>query len=180
MVLDGYGVRLRRLTEDDIEMVRCWRNDPKIRQYMNYREEITPEMQKKWFAGIDNENNYYFVIEWRGKDVGLIDTKDIDYGQMSGEAGLFIYDDECLRSDVPVRASLLHSDFVWNTLGLEKLRIHILRDNVAAQRYNRFFGFKLLPGQEDVENQEYVLTRAGRDAALKRTDRMREILSKDI
>ena len=29
-----YGVCLNRLTETDIELVRNWRNDPKISQYM--------------------------------------------------------------------------------------------------------------------------------------------------
>ena len=47
LVIEGYGVKLKRLTHDKIELLRQWRNDPKIQQYMIYREEITPEMQEK-------------------------------------------------------------------------------------------------------------------------------------
>ena len=38
MILEGYGVKLHRLTEEKIELLRRWRNDPKIQQYMGYRE----------------------------------------------------------------------------------------------------------------------------------------------
>ncbi len=42
LILENYGVRLKRLTHDKIELLRQWRNDPKIQQYMFYREYITP------------------------------------------------------------------------------------------------------------------------------------------
>ena len=50
MFFEKYGVKLERLTADKIELVRNWRNDPKISQYMEFRDHITAEMQKKWFA----------------------------------------------------------------------------------------------------------------------------------
>ena len=79
MILEGYGVKLYRLTEEKIELLRRWRNDPKIQQYMGYREHITSEMQKAWFERINNDNNYYFIIEYEGKEIGCINIKDIDY-----------------------------------------------------------------------------------------------------
>ncbi len=60
MIIKGFAVTLSRLTIDDIELVRQWRNSETVRQFMEFREEITPEMQIKWFKSIDNEiNNYY-------------------------------------------------------------------------------------------------------------------------
>ncbi|MCG6538004.1 MAG: GNAT family N-acetyltransferase, partial [Syntrophales bacterium LBB04] len=97
-------------------MVRNWRNDPKITQYMEYKEYITPEMQKAWFNRINNDNNYYFIIEYEGKEIGLINTKDIDHEKQEGEGGIYIYDDSCLKTDVPVRASQCHGEFFFETL----------------------------------------------------------------
>lgn len=54
MIISKYNIRYIRLQEEDIELVRKWRNHPSITKYMVYREEITPEMQKKWFASINN------------------------------------------------------------------------------------------------------------------------------
>lgn len=163
-VIEGYGVTLRRLTEDKIELVRRWRNDPKIQQYMSFKDYITPEMQKNWFKKIDNDNNFYFIIEYEGKEVGLINIKDVDYEKRTGEPGIFIYEDECLNLDVGVRASLCQNDFAWNTLNLESMHGHVLKNNKRAQQLNRFFGYEILPDQEDKELQECTLTR---DAALK-------------
>jgi len=67
MELSKYGVKLHRLREEDIELVRTWRNSPLIRQYMEFRDEITPEMQKEWFLSINNNENYYFIIEYQQK-----------------------------------------------------------------------------------------------------------------
>ena len=158
-VLEGYGVKLRRLTEDKIELVRKWRNDPKIQQYMEYREYITPEMQKAWFKKIDNDNNFYFIIEYQGKEIGVINIKNVDYERKTGEPGIFIYDDACLNLDVGIRASLCQNDFIWNVLNLEWLHGHVLKSNKRAVRMNALFGYKLLPEQENKELQECILTR---------------------
>ena len=100
MKITNYGVTLSRLTEDKIELVRNWRNDPKIAQYMEFKEHITPEMQLNWFKKINNENNYFFIIEFEGKEIGLINVKDIHYSEKVGEGGIFIYDDNYLNSDI--------------------------------------------------------------------------------
>ena len=74
MKISKYGIDLVRLTEEDIEMLRQWRNSPQIQQFMEYREEITAEMQKKWFDSINNVNNFYFIIHFEGQKIGLINT----------------------------------------------------------------------------------------------------------
>lgn len=175
--LEGYGVKLHRLTADKIELVRNWRNDPKIQQYMVYREHITQEMQKAWFNRINNENNFYFIIEYQGKEIGLIDIKDVDYEKKTGEPGIFIYEDEYLDLDVGMRASLCLGDFVWNVLNLESQHIHVLKVNKRAVQMNLFYGYKLLPGQENMAVQKYTLTR---DDALnnKRVSKIANLLKK--
>lgn len=176
MELKGYGVILRRLTFDKIELVRQWRNNPKIQKYMEYREYITEEMQRKWFDRINNDNNYYFIIEYEGKEIGLINIRDINYETKTGEPGIFIWDDEYLNTDVPMRASFCQGDFIWGTLCLEELHIHILKTNKKAIQYNKFFGYQLAPFQQNIENQEYILTRENMLSNAKKTDRLRKAL----
>lgn len=159
MELVNYGIILRRLTKDKIELVRQWRNDPKIQQYMEYREYITPEMQVAWFRRINNENNYYFIVIWDEKEIGLANLKDIDYENGICEPGLFIFDEQYWDSDVAIRAALCMNDFMWNTLNLKKAIIHVMSDNVRAINFNKFLGYKLLDVQENIKNQSYVLIR---------------------
>jgi len=155
--LEKYGITLKRLTHDKIELVREWRNDLKISQYMEYREYITTEMQEKWFEKINNDKNFFFIIEFEGKEIGLTNIKDIDYQLKVGEGGIFIYDDVYLNGDVSFRTSLCGLDFVFEELNMEKEIIYVLKTNKRAIKYNKFFGFELQPNQENVNNQLYVL-----------------------
>ena len=157
MKLEKYGVTLTRLTHNKIEMVRNWRNDPKISKFMEFRDYITPEMQEKWFQKIDNDNNFFFIIEYERKEIGVSNIKDIDYEQKTGEGGIYIYDDTYLNSDVAFRVSLCICDFFFEKLNLNRKIAHILNDNKKAIKYNLMLGFEKQPNQEDIYNQLYYL-----------------------
>ena len=157
MEISNYGVTLRRLTEDKIEMIRNWRNDPKIRQFMEYKEYITPEMQKKWFDKINNDSNYFFLIVVDNKEIGLINIRDIDYNLMQGEAGIYIYDDEFYNSTISFQSAFVLYDFCFDTLKLKKVIAHILNDNKRAIKYNKLIGYIRSENQDDQINQLYTL-----------------------
>jgi len=159
LTINQYGVTLKRITEADTELLRYWRNQQSVKMYMDYREYITPEMQKKWFASINNKYNYYFIIEFEGKKVGLINAKNFSYEDGFGEGGIFIWDQDYINSFAAVFSTLCILNFVFFKVKLCKLsRARILRDNERAIHYNQLIGYKLLPGQENVVNQLYELT----------------------
>jgi len=159
--IEKYGIALRRLQAEDLEMVRQWRNNPKISQHMVYRQCITEEMQIAWYNRINNDHNFYFIIEWESRSVGLINIRDINEAEKSGEAGVFFWDDACLNSDVPFRANLALFDFAYVVLGLKLLRAQVLRSNIRAIRFNKYMGFRLQPGQEAEDPQLYHQSREG-------------------
>jgi RimJ/RimL family protein N-acetyltransferase len=154
-----YDVILERLTLDKIELVRNWRNDPKISQYMDFKGYISPEMQLNWFNKINNENNYYFIAVYNNKYIGLTNIKNIDYIQKCGEPGLFIYEDEYLNTDVGFRVGLCYSDFAFECLNLEYLSGHVLKQNRRSIRFSKALGYLIDEDQNDKEKQRYILTR---------------------
>src|SRR4051812_30685 len=89
-VSETLRIRMVRMSVLDCELVRGWRNDPAISRYMEFREHITAEMQRQWFGRINNDRNYYFVIEANGERLGVINLKDIDRDRRTGEAGVFL------------------------------------------------------------------------------------------
>ena len=181
LVLEGYGVTLRRLTHDKIEMLRQWRNDPKISQYMFYREYITPEMQERWFANLDKKCNYYFIIEYEGKEVGCINIKDIDWEKRTGEPGTFIYDDDCLDSDVAVRAGFCMDEWIWHELKLDYMTIEVQRSNRRALQMNKANGYEELPPLpgDSEDKVRMILTREKALAPNKLMDRLRKIFANE-
>lgn len=158
LILEQYGVKLVRLQEEDIELVRNWRNQSDIINYMEYRNYISAEQQKEWFKSVNNKYNYYFIIVFRNKKIGLINAKNYDAANGFGEGGIFIGDSKYIGSFAAVYSTLCLLNFVFLELNLTKSRARILKNNKRAIEYNKLIGYKLLPGQEHVENQLYELT----------------------
>jgi RimJ/RimL family protein N-acetyltransferase len=175
MILSGYGIKLVRIRQEHIELVRHYRNTERIRSFMEYRDEITPEMQAVWFQQINNRNHGFFLIEYANEFIGVVNGKDIDWEKkITGSGGVFIWNESWWNTTIPVAAVLLFIDTSF-LLGLERTYIRVLRDNDHAIRFNRSLGYVLLDGQEEVVNQEYVLTH---DAYFSATTSLRRILQR--
>ncbi len=152
-------VELVPLTEDKLELVRRWRNSERVRRYMEFQGEITPQMQREWFRSVNNRHNYYFIIVCQGKEIGLSNFKDIDYTTSSGEAGIFIADTEYLDTPVPIQASLLGLDFCFGRLGLETVYIKTAEDNLKARRFNAALGYEPTAKAANGRFRHYKLTK---------------------
>ena len=125
---------------------------------MEFRDYITPEMQKKWFKGINDIHNYYFIIKYEGKEVGLTNVRDIDYEKMQGEGGIFIYNDDYRNTDLVFRVTLCQNDYFFEKMKFKRFIGRILKTNKKAIRYNKVFGAVLLPNQENTENQFWTMS----------------------
>jgi RimJ/RimL family protein N-acetyltransferase len=158
MKISKYGVVLNRLRVPDIELVRIWRNSPRIVQFMEYRKEITPEMQQEWFKSVDDFNNYYFIIEYQDQKIGLINSSKVEWDTVSSEGGIFFWEESYYETFVPVWASLCLLEFCFFMLGASRSVIKTLRDNARAKTLNTHLGYEIMEGQEEVYNQQYLMT----------------------
>lgn len=159
MKIYKYGITLKRITHDDIELLRKWRNSETVNSFMEYRDYITVEMQERWFESVNNYDNFYYIIIYKGKKVGLINDKNVERGKSAiSEAGLFIAEEKYRNTHIPLLASLMMIELNLFILKGEISYIHVLKDNAQAIAYNKSLGYKLCDGQEDVENQKYYLT----------------------
>jgi RimJ/RimL family protein N-acetyltransferase len=157
--ISKYGVTLRRLTSEKIELVRNWRNDPKISQYMEFRDYITPEMQRKWFTKINNAFNYYFIIVYNYEEIGVVNIKDVDFFNKCAEPGIFIYEDKYLVTDIGFRAQLCNMDFAFETLKLDYFYGYVMIYNKRALRFSKALGYTLAEGEADKMKQRHILTK---------------------
>ena len=158
MKLTKYGITLRRIRLEDIELIRQWRNSPQISQFMEYRDNIRPEMQRKWFQSVNNNNNFFYIIEYQQKDIGLINSSKVEWDTVSSEGGIFLWDEQYYETFVPVWASLCLLETSYFILNAGKSYIKTLNDNERAKKLNTHLGYVLEPGQEGVYNQVYVMT----------------------
>jgi UDP-4-amino-4,6-dideoxy-N-acetyl-beta-L-altrosamine N-acetyltransferase len=159
MKLYKYDVVLKRIIEDDIELVRNWRNSVCIRQYMQFREHITKKQQKQWFNSINNINNFYYLIYYKDEPIGLFNEKNIDWKERTSETGLFIWDERYIDTHIPLMASLMLSQMGFEVFEGKKSFVSVLKSNEKARNYVLNFGYTLLAGEENKDFQRFELTR---------------------
>lgn len=159
MKLFKYGIILERLREADIELVRQWRNSDPVRLNMQYREIISPEQQLDWFKSIDNLQNNYLMIHYKGEKIGLLNDKNVNWEARTSESGLFLGRTEYYATFVPYLISVAGIETTIYFLDWSKQYAHILKTNQNAIKYNMQLGYLLSEGQEAIENQQYEMTR---------------------
>ncbi len=147
------------LTEDKLEIVRQWRNSEPIRKQMEFQDIITAEMQKEWFDSVNNEHNYYSIVVWKGKEIGLINVKNIDYDTKSGEGGLFIADPAYIDSVIPVKVTLHSLDICFGDMGLEVMYAKVADDNCRAGKLVTAFGYEPVSENPHGRFRYYILTK---------------------
>jgi UDP-4-amino-4,6-dideoxy-N-acetyl-beta-L-altrosamine N-acetyltransferase len=180
MIIEQYGVKLKRVTEDDIELIRKWRNHKDIKKYFAFQKHITKKMQKKWFLSVNNKLNYFFIIIYKEEKIGIINCKNIDLKNKIGEGGIFIWNSKYLETEVPVFATICFLDFIFNFLNISnKSFIRILKNNKRAISYNKQIGYILLPGQGHNKLQYYVLTKEDYEKKAVRLRKAAQIISGD-
>lgn len=157
MRIKKYGIELKRLTENELEQVRSWRNADHVRLNMAYQEIISTEQQQAWFKQLDVNRNYYFLIQSDDKALGVVNLKDIDLEAKTAEAGIFIGETEYLNTLTPILATVAIMEFAFEELELKALKAKIARDNEKAILFNKRLGY--VKAKEDLESDyEYYTT----------------------
>src|SRR6202007_2603663 len=121
-----------------------WRNQPFIRETMQFKEYITPNMQLNWFNRINNKFNYYFLIQDQNKKIGLISCKDTEPDTSVAEGGIFIWDKEYWGTPIPVFASLTMLEAIFEILESgDKSIATVLATNKRALEFNKLLGYEV-------------------------------------
>ena len=160
MRVQQYGLDYYRVGEEDLELIRYWRNQDFIRLTMQFSEYITPKMQKDWFHKINNPLNYYFIINYKNKKIGLINCKNTDIDSRIAEGGIFIWDENFFGTPIPVLASLTMMESVFEVFQSGDASIVTVRkDNSRAIVYNKNLGYKYYCESEDGSCVKLILRR---------------------
>ncbi len=142
MKISNYGVELLSITESDLEMVRNWRNQSDVADFMFFQEGISPEMQQKWFNSLD-ESSIYLIIQQEGVKIGVINVKDINWRTRTGEAGIYIGDSSYRNSAVPMQAVFAMMDAFFFEFNFAKLKATVRQENEDGIDFNVQLGYRV-------------------------------------
>jgi RimJ/RimL family protein N-acetyltransferase len=145
--IEGERVRLRLLTQADIEMTRRWRNQDNVRKWFVYSDIIQSDQQRDWFAKYQKiENDYVYVVEERvlneWKPAGQISLYAIDWQKGTAEYGRIMAGDEARAGKgLFFDASLLMMQFWHASHGISDFFLEVKSDNVRARKLYDKLGF---------------------------------------
>ena len=157
MQISKYGILLTSLTSFDIELVRAWRNSEHVRPYMQYQKMIHSNEQLRWFEGLNEHNNLYFIISKTETKFGLIHLKEINRTEGIAEAGIFIGETQYLNTMYPLLATICLMEFAFDVLKLKQLKAKIGINNQRVIKFNESLGYKA-SGQKSGDDFMYFLT----------------------
>lgn len=137
------GIVLRRLREDDMEMLREMLNDPRIEySVIGWGLPVSKVQQFVWFhkKSVSHGSQMYFVVEEHGVTAGCIILGNIDWDNKTGELGIKI-----LRKHqggkLAINASRLMLTYCFDVLGMKCLYGSCLSLQLATQSLVNRLGF---------------------------------------
>ena len=110
MVIRKYGLEIREVEREDLELIRQYRNTESIKKRMIYKDQISRAQHLEWFKGIQSINHFYFLIYKDDSAIGLINGKNINYEKGSSEGGIFVWNED-RNYEVSITASIILNDF---------------------------------------------------------------------
>lgn len=140
-------IKLRALTEADIEKTLYWHNQEDISDlYSGHPFPVNFEMERKWFEKILTSNIpvTVFGIEYTEEKtlIGITVLKDINLINRSAEFSIYIGDKEYRGKGLSKESTLETLRFGFHKLGLNRIFLKVLEENEIAKNLYISVGFK--------------------------------------
>jgi RimJ/RimL family protein N-acetyltransferase len=157
VTLSGYQVSLRPVQESDLAILRTWRNDPQISQFMISQSTISEEQQAAWFSKIKRDpSQRHFIIVYKNQEIGSLNIKSRVRGKSLSqtpyiEPGLYIADPRYRNNILAFSPTLLINDYCFEILKCRKLVAVVKSENQAALNYNLKLGYQIIKQADLIE-----------------------------
>lgn len=140
---------LRKIQQQDLEMIMRWRMDPEITKYMNTDPKLTLEGQKKWLQKIESDDHVmYWLIETDGIPAGIICLIDIDWENKTSSWGYYIGEKKCRSLKLALSLEMSLYDFVFDKLGFQSLHNEVFSLNEGVIKLHKLCGSEIVEIRE--------------------------------
>lgn len=135
-------IQLKKLSLEDLEQVRNWRNSKEVASYMYNENHISAEDQLNWFNRINEETSRYWIITYNGKKLGLASLTGIDQTLQSCYWAFYLGDSSVRGAGIGAKVEYNVLEYVFGELKLNKLRCEVFVDNDKVIKMHEKFGFR--------------------------------------
>ncbi len=142
--LESERLVFNRLSHDHVSSEYLnWINDPEVNMYLETRGNYTMDMLKSYIEQQYNNEVYFWAIHLKGsnKHVGNIKIDPINFEHNSGEYGILIGDRQSWGKGYAKEATLRIVRYCFEELGLSKITLGVIQDNINAVKLYEKMGF---------------------------------------
>jgi len=141
MVLNGTLATLRPITEEDAKITLAWRQGERAK--LLQRGANTIDEQRAWINSKLNSYEFNFIIEYKGKPVGMIALHDISHTHGTVQMGRLLIGEESYVGKAPVafEADFLLCEYAFNVLKIHKIYGDVMEDNIGMLKFRDYLGY---------------------------------------
>ncbi len=146
MTIEGKKIYLSSITYDDTDSIIEWRNKEFVREQFIYRELFTRDTHINWMKKmVETGKVIQFIIclKENNKKIGSVYLRDIDAENRKCEFGIFIGEEDCIGCGYGREAAELICSYAFEKLGMYKVFLRVLSDNIRAQKSYKKSGFEV-------------------------------------
>lgn len=163
-------VHLRPITAADTAKIVAWRNKEFVRKNFIYQQPFTEEGHMAWFREqVESGRVAQFIICVEDREIGSVYLRDIDREKGEAEYGVFIGESDALGKGYGTQAAKRMLDYGFGKLGLKKIFLRLLEDNLRALKSYEKAGFQLMPNRRET----VILEQGAREVLFMEIDRSR-------
>lgn len=139
------------IEDQHLDMVRSWRNNPKVRENMYTNHVISKKEHEQWFKLLlIDSSRRFFIFELNGEPSGLIGFTQID--QVTNSASWVFYSGDTSKRGVGSMMETAALNYAFDEMKLHKLNCEVLEFNDAVITFHRKHGFKV----EGIFKKQYL------------------------
>jgi UDP-4-amino-4,6-dideoxy-N-acetyl-beta-L-altrosamine N-acetyltransferase len=128
------------LNEDDKEIVRKWRNHPRVRKWMRTDDIIDRQEHLSFIERLRSDNkNFYWMGKSNNENIGVISLNNLDAKNRNAFLGVYANPD---LKGVGVKLMAALKDLSFNMGHLHSLRLEVREENLNAIKFYQKSGFK--------------------------------------
>lgn len=131
-------LKLRKMTESDLEMVLNWRNSEHVRRYSLTDHIIKLEEHKKWYESIRNSHKCEWLIaELKNNPIGVVSITDINQQDSTCSWGLYVGElNQNLGMGILMEIRAI--DYIFGHYGIRKIWGQVLESNRIILIHKKF------------------------------------------
>ena len=138
------SLKLRKIKEADLQLILTWRMSHEVTNYMYTDPKLTLESQQLWLKSLaQNQNVLYWIIEYDNIPIGVINICDIDKVNNKCAWAYYIGDTNFRGKGIATLLECNIYDFVFYSLGLNKLACEVFEHNDRVIKLHLKFGTEI-------------------------------------